>query len=172
MTFSVNKVSIPPKSEIAKTLNNAHYFDCYRFYSTKKSRNALQIWLEQASKTPAWVNFLMETRNRIVSLFGLKNLGRIDSLDNTKLSDQYQVNDKIGIFTLLYISENEIIMGDSDKHLNVQISVYRDCDEPHLISMSTVVHVHNFWGKVYMLFVKPMHQIIVPSSIVRAETTH
>jgi hypothetical protein len=55
---------------------------------------------------------------------------------------------------------------------DVQVSIYRDIEEPNLISMSTVVNVHNVFGKVYMLFVKPMHKIIVPNSIIQAETTN
>ena len=176
MAFSVKKAVIPTLSEIHKSVNKAHYSDCYHFYSDKKNRNALQIWLDQASRIPAWVNFLMDTRNTIVSLFGLKNLGRIDTLDNTKSAEQYQVGDQVGIFTLLFISENEIILGDVDKHLTVKVSIHIDNNnnedetEGELISFSTVVHVHNLLGKVYMLFVAPIHKIIVPHSIIQAES--
>jgi hypothetical protein len=38
-----------------------------------------------------------------------------------KLSD-YKVGDDVGIFTLLSVSQNEIILGDRDKHLDVKVS--------------------------------------------------
>jgi len=171
LSFIIQKVDIPSSSELYKTLDGSYFSDSYSFRSTKTERVALQIWLDQARKIPTWVNFLMGCRNKIVSMFGLKNLGHIGDLDTNKSISEYQVGDKVGIFTLLYLSDNEIILSDSDKHLDVSISVYTEIGKTHLISISTVVHVHNFLGKLYMLFVEPMHKLIVPSSIKRAERT-
>ncbi|WP_116899498.1 DUF2867 domain-containing protein, partial [Vibrio parahaemolyticus] len=33
------------------------------------------------------------------------------------------------------------------------------------VHVTTVVHVHNMFGKVYMFFVAPVHKLIVPSSL-------
>lgn len=170
MTFSLEKSTIPKNSTISKNLSGSYFFDCYSFHSTKQTRKALQIWLDHAAKTPCWVNFLMACRNKIASAIGLKNIGHLGDFDIKKTIDEYSVGDRIGIFTLLFLSDNEIILGDSDKHLDVEVSVYKENSESRLISISTVVHVHNFLGKLYMLFVKPMHKLIVPSSIIRAES--
>ncbi|WP_166739378.1 DUF2867 domain-containing protein [Psychromonas algicola] len=169
--FSVNKVIIPINSEIVKTLNDSYYSDSYSYSSSKGSRVALQVWLEQATKVPSWVNFLMASRNQIVSILGLKNLGHLGDVEANKLVSEYQIGDRVGIFTLLYLSDHEIILGDSDKHLDVKLSVYIHEGEEDIISISTVVHVHNLLGKLYMLFVEPLHQLIVPASIKRAETS-
>lgn len=170
MIFTVKVASIPKECEISKALNNVYYQDCYRFNSPVENRVALQIWLDHASQTPTWVNLLMNVRNNIVFLLGLKNLGRIGEFDACKPIYAYQIGDEVGIFTLIFLSENEVILEDSDKHLDVKISIYRNNHETALIHISSVVHVHNWLGKLYMLFVKPMHKIIVPSSIIRAET--
>jgi hypothetical protein len=111
----------------------------------------------------------MASRNKIVSMLGLKSVGHLGDIDLNKSINDYQVGDRVGIFTLLFLSDNEVILGDSDKHLDVSVSVYTQADKTHLVSISTVVHVHNFLGKLYMLFVEPMHKLIVPSSIKRAE---
>jgi len=169
MAFPVNKTIIPVNSEIFKALNDAYYSDSYSFCSRKTNRVALKIWLDHASKIPSWVNFLMASRNIIVSMFGLKNIGRIGDIKTNIHINEYQVGDSVGIFTLLYLSDREVILGDSDKHLDVNVSVYTEMNQAHTISISTVVHVHNFLGKLYMFFVKPIHKIIVPSSIKRAE---
>jgi hypothetical protein len=170
MAFSVEKSSIPQASTIAKQLSGAYYFDCYSFHTEQPDRKALKIWLDHAAKMPKWVNLLMAWRNKIVSLMGLKNIGHLGDFDNKKPLNEYKVGDRVGIFTLLFLHDNEIILGDSDKHLDVKVSVFKKSSESELISMSTVVHVHNFSGKLYMLFVKPMHKLIVPSSIKRAES--
>ena len=158
MAFPVKKICVPINSEIFKTLNGSYYSDSYSFCSRKENRVALQVWLDHASQIPAWVNFLMASRNKIVSMFGLKNIGHLGDLDVNKSIYEYQVGDRVGIFTLLYLSDSEIILGDSDKHLDVKLSVYTQREKTHLVSISTVVHVHNFLGKLYMLFVEPMYR--------------
>lgn len=171
MAFNVEKSDIPNDSVISDKLSGSHFFDSYSFYTNQPSRKSLQIWLDHASNIPAWVNFLMTCRNKIVSTMGLKNLGHLGDIDNNKSLDEYKVGDKVGIFTLLFVSDTEIILGDFDKHLDVHLSIYKQDNDSNLISISTVVHVHNSLGKLYMLFVKPMHQLIVPSSIKNAEST-
>ena len=167
--FLIKKVSVPINSEVFKSLNGSYYSDSYSFCSSKEGRVALQVWLDHATQIPAWVNFLMASRNKIVLIFGLKNIGHLGDLEANKSINDYQVGDKVGIFTLLYLSDSEVILGDADKHLDVKVSVCIQRDKTHLVSISTVVHVHNFLGKLYMLFVKPMHKLIVPASIKRAE---
>jgi len=149
MVFTVEKSAIPQASTLAKDLSGAYYFDCYSFHTEQPNRRALQIWLDHAAKMPKWVNLLMALRNRIVSVMGLKNIGHLGDFDNKKPLNEYKVGDRVGIFTLLFLSDNEIILGDSDKHLDVKVSVFKENNESKLISMSTVVHVHNFLGKLY-----------------------
>lgn len=114
----------------------------------------------------------MALRNKIVSVCGLKNLGQIDDVENEKHASAYQAGDMVGIFTLLSVSDEEIILCDSDKHLDVQISVYKEKHQSDIVTISTVVHTHNLLGKVYMLFVTPAHKMIVPATIRRAEFSH
>ena len=91
MRFKVDKIDIPKGSEISKTLADAYYFDTYQFTTEQKERSPLQIWLDHSSKTPAWINFLMTMRNKIVSVLGLKNLGHLRASDAEKLADDYKV---------------------------------------------------------------------------------
>lgn len=169
MKNKIHKCNVPDNSQIYNALNGAYFHDSYQFSTIYTQRTALQIWIAHATKSPSWVNHLMTARNKIVSLLGLKDLGGLaDQLDE-KSADQYQVGDRIGIFTLLYLSDNEIILGDSDKHLDVKLSIHKPVEHSDVITISTLVHVHNLLGKVYMLFVKPMHQLIVPATIKNAE---
>jgi len=170
MAFKIEKSEIPQGSVIAKVLTGCYFFDCYSFHTKQQPRKSLEIWIDHASNTPAWINFLMACRNKIVKSMGLKNLGHLGALDINKSLEEYQVGDRVGIFTLFFLTDNEIILADSDKHLDVQVSVYKENNESDLISISTVVHVHNYLGKLYMLFVKPIHKLIVPSSIKGAES--
>ena len=106
--------------------------------------------------------------NRIVSLLGLKNLGAMSNLNQKKPLEAYAIGDRIGIFTLAYLAQDEVIMGDNDKHLNVQVSIYRQhtprgCD----LTVTTVVHNHNWLGRLYMMFVAPAQKVIVRAMLRR-----
>jgi len=172
MNNQIDKTDVPGDSQISTALVNVYYRDAHRFSTIYKERSALQIWLAHATSAPAWINFLMAVRNKVVSLLGLKDLGNFADKLNEKSAEEYRVGDRIGIFTLLFLSENEVILGDSDKHLDVKISIFKESkadENSNLVTISTLVHVHNLLGKVYMLFVAPIHKMIVPATIRRAE---
>ncbi len=169
MKPSVIAIQVPLASNIGKQLQGADFFDSYEMPLEHAGRSALEIYLGVVRKTPAWVNFLMATRNRVVSLFGLKNLGHLGALNTLKAASDYRIGDRVGIFTLLSCTDNEVIMGDSDKHLDVKISICKFTKGgKESVATTTVVHIHNLLGRIYMLFVVPLHKVIVPAVLVRA----
>jgi hypothetical protein len=169
MNPPISAIEVPVTSDIAKQLQGADYFDSYEMPLEHAGRSALEIYLGAIRKTPAWINFLMAIRNRVVLLFGLKNLGHLAELSKTKVASDYRVGDRIGIFSLLSISDNEIIMGDADKHLEVKVSICKLSGEnKESVAATTVVHIHNPLGRVYMLFVVPIHKLVVPAVLVQA----
>jgi len=92
----------------------------------------------------------------------------MSNLNRKKPLEAYAIGDRIGIFTLVYLAQDEVIMGDNDKHLNVQVSIYRQhtpqgCD----LTVTTVVHNHNWLGRLYMVFVAPAHKVIVRAMLRR-----
>ena len=76
-----------------------------------------------------------------------------------------RAGDLVGIFSIVYLSNAEVILCDIDKHLKVEVSVCKAADK---VSVSTVVHTHNTLGRIYMLFVAPLHRRIVPASLRQA----
>ncbi|MGC9494121.1 DUF2867 domain-containing protein, partial [Vibrio genomosp. F10] len=91
--------------------------------------------------------------------------------DHSTPSDHYKVGDMIGIFKLVSNSDYEVVLEDCDKHLDVRISFLIDPDgngknsDEAVVHATTVVHINNAFGKVYMFFVAPVHKLIVPSSL-------
>lgn len=164
MTPRISAIEVPVESDIAKQLPGADYFDSYAMPLEHAGRSALEIYLDIISKTPAWIDFLMDARNRVVIFFGLKNLGGLGAIQPNKPASEYRIGDRIGIFTLLSNTDEEVIMGDSDKHLEVKVSIRKlTQDGKHSVASTTVVHIHNLLGRVYMLFVVPFHKRIVPA---------
>ena len=75
-------------------------------------------------------------------------------------------NDKIGLFTVFHKDENEVVLGEDDKHLNFRISLYKAESlrgkDTKSLTISTTVKFHNWLGRLYFMPVKPFHRLIVP----------
>jgi hypothetical protein len=170
MKIKVNKIAIPNTSQIHAQLERAYFYDSYQMTMQTEGKTALELYLKIAATNPNWITQLMKLRNYIVGFFGLKNQGLLGDFDTKRPVQSYRVGDRVGIFTLLKISDQEVIMGETDRHLNVKLSLLKMSQHSNLppqtsVAISTVVHVHNTLGRLYMLLVKPMHQIIVPASL-------
>lgn len=106
----------------------------------------------------------MNMRNKITSKIGLKDLGSFKQIDSNKKENEYVAGDRIGIFTLRQRTENELVIGDDDKHLNVTLSVYKN-EKTQVLTITTVVHIKNWLGRLYMVPVIPAHRKIVPATL-------
>ena len=110
----------------------------------------------------------MSIRNKVVKRLGLKDLGQLAAISDAKPEHAYRVGDRVGIFTLFDIQPNEVLFGDRDKHLDVVLSVHTASVSPTSevqVTVTTVVHVHNLLGRLYMIPVAPMHRIIAPAVV-------
>ncbi len=160
--------AVPAQSVIARELPGAYFYDAYQQSLQVYPQSAMELYLNVVAKTPSWVNAMMALRNRIAGLFGLKNLGHLGQVKKSKPASAYRVGDRVGIFSLLYLSDNEIILGESDKHLDVKVSLLTQTDKVGQSAiLTTTVHVHNRLGRVYMFFVAPVHKIIAPAMLKR-----
>lgn len=164
----IRTTEVPGESEISKHLTGAHLFDAYEVPTDGSDRSAIEIYTDIMMQTPEWVNRLMAARNRVVALFGLKNLGHLDNVDTRKKPESYRVGDRLGIFSILFLSEREIILVESDKHLDAKVSLRKTAVDGHDAAvMTTIIHLHNLLGCAYILPVWPVHKLIVPSLLGR-----
>lgn len=169
---NITSIAVPPASSLRHELDRAYFHDCHQIAVNSSEPSALDFYLRLASAAPPWVNAMMHIRNKIGACFGLKNLGLMDAIERDKPACAYRVGDRIGIFALLSISEHEVVLGDADQHLDVKVSVLKLQDATHpSIAISTVVHVHNALGRMYMALVAPAHKIIAPAMLARANFT-
>ena len=159
--------AVPPHSEIARHLPDSDFHDCYELAIAPTGRTALALYLDVVARTPGWVDRLMALRNRVAGWFGLKNLGHLNGATARRPASEYKLGDRVGIFSILYLSDEEVILGDKDKHLQVRVSVRKLAGPRSAIAVATVVHIHNLLGRVYMLFVAPVHRRIVPAMLGR-----
>mgnify|MGYP002139184355 CR=1 FL=1 len=72
------------------------------------------------------------------------------------------MGDRVGIFRIRHLSDTEVVMGQDDKHLDVQVSICKrggSGAQPTVV-LSTVVHIHNTLGHAYMTVITPIHRVI------------
>lgn len=112
---------------------------------------------------PGWAAALMRLRNAITRRLGLKS-------DNPPLflTTPFEVGQEIGVFRLLAITPQEVIIGQNDRHLDFRLSL-------RLISSATdtelevrsLVKPHNRLGWSYLLLVLPFHLLIAATMVRR-----
>ena len=170
MNTKVALSQVPPGTQIAQRLKGAYFHDTYEVEAAGADRTALGHFLAAVSSTPSWVEQLMRLRNQLVGLVGLKNLGTLGGIDHAKPETAYAPGDRVGVFTLRSNSPTEVVVADNDMHLEVLLSLVelpRDTGQAQRISLTTVVHVHNLLGRIYMVPVTPMHKLIARAVLAR-----
>lgn len=105
--------------------------------------------------TPNWVNALFTIRNNVVGFFGIK----------TEIPDDYNEKFKVGgyvkFFKIYSISDNKIILGADDSHLNFRALVINDKSDSYNIKVITLVEYNNLKGRIYMGVIRPFHRLVV-----------
>jgi hypothetical protein len=158
----------PAGSEIKRLVVGSYFHDAWSINAVEPNLDPLGQFLRVAKSTPGWIDAAMNLRNRIVAMFGLKNLGGLTDVHNSKTAAEYKPGDRVGIFTLISQSDNEVLLGDSDKHLDVVVSVHRQQSAQSakaVVTVTTVVKVHNWLGRLYMVPVRPAHRIIAQAMV-------
>ena len=162
---SVTKVdNIPEDSIILKNFGKMDYCNTYRIRRrTSDTIDTLTTKLFNVP-APAWVLSLLKLRDAVVGIFGLKTGNK----DDINTAAYYPIGSKAGYFTVLDRNDNEIVMGEKDKHLNFKTSAFINRNNPDSeIYLSTIVQYNNIWGRLYFLPVKPFHRLIIQSILKR-----
>ncbi|RZJ10462.1 MAG: DUF2867 domain-containing protein [Acidovorax sp.] len=177
---TVREVQVPAGTVIHATLHNADFFDAFTTADPRPTTSALQTWLDVVARTPRWTEQLLAVRNKLVRLVGLKGVGQLQDVhppaSGTSPSDarSYRVGDQVGIFLIRHLSDTEVVMGQDDKHLDVQVSLTKHAQpgSAPTVVISTVVHIHNTLGHAYMAVITPFHRRIVQVMLRQLATSH
>jgi len=116
--------------------------------------------------SPMWVDKLFKFRNKLASLLGLKASG--NDIDRQKILDNFkcEIGDQVGLFKVFDKRDDEVVLGEDDKHLNFRVSLFleksKDDDLKKSLIISTTVVFNNWFGRLYFLPVRPFHKFIVP----------
>ena len=118
------------------------------------AREAARLALENP---PGWVRRLMALRNALVAPFGLK--GAAEELRTSEV--------EIGGFPVVSASDDRVVLGFNDRHLDFRIVIDVMADRPRgqTLSVMTLVHRNNLFGRLYLAAVMPFHKLIVRTAL-------
>ncbi|WP_162651597.1 DUF2867 domain-containing protein [Lentilitoribacter sp. Alg239-R112] len=151
----VSYVDLPVPSRLNEYVGEGDFIDCVFAPSVGAHMSAEQLAKQAFGQMPSWITRLMQLRNAIVGLFGLKT-GDV-GVSPDQMPDSLKIDDKIGVFRVCYISEDEVILGDNDKHLDFRTSILKSDNG---CILSTWVRTHNVFGKAYLAIIMPFHRLI------------
>jgi hypothetical protein len=105
------------------------------------------------------MKLLLVVRNKAASLAGLDAPTASEIMLRADIKDRYVIGEKIGVWPIFSLSEDEVVAGRNNKHLDFRVSVLKLADgDGSSVVVSTVCTAHNLSGKLYLFFVVPFHR--------------
>lgn len=112
---------------------------------------------------PWWVAGLVLLRNMLVLPLGLIATPSAFRREAVRANG---IGDRIGMFPVVALAEDEVLLGLDDRHLDFRVSVrvFREGTAQRGV-VTTLVRFHGKLGRTYFIPVLPLHRVIVPSML-------
>lgn len=169
--MKVTKSNLPHNSVLNDTQIQYDYVDSFEgeLIDADNKYTSLDIGKAFFKSSPQWVSKLFSLRNRIVSIFGLKTAGANKSADEVLKNFKCEKGEQLGLFKVYVRTENEVILGEDDKHLDFKVSLFlqpdNEAENKKKLTVSTIVVFHNWFGRLYFMPVRFFHKLIVPAML-------
>jgi hypothetical protein len=166
----VRKADLPLAASIAGLYPGADLADAYEIdLPLGLALDAEALARSMLERPPAWYRQLLGLRDLLVRGFGLKTAA---ALAVAGAADPAR---HIDLFRIFSKSAPDIVLGQDDRHLDFRLSCLRlhssSTDAAPVRStliVTTVVHCHNRFGRVYIALITPFHRLVVRSLLQRA----
>ncbi|WP_157220947.1 DUF2867 domain-containing protein [Flavisphingomonas formosensis] len=157
----VGRISPPADSRIADWYEGADLIDSYVVQLPPLlTLDMVSLAHIAFGARPLWIELLMQLRDAIMKPLGVKTREELQSI-----SDAPQ---RIAFFSLVSEHPDEIILGADDKYLDFRLSLLRTVEgSENLLTATSVVHVRNRLGTLYISVIRPFHKVIVRASLAR-----
>jgi hypothetical protein len=129
--------SVPPPVDCAAFLPGFDFADAYEI-AAPEGVDAIEAARRAFEHPPRWATVLLDLRDRIVGLFGLKPAPKTG-------------------FPVISETEERVVMGFDDRHLDFRIVVTVNSGAA---TLTTIVRRHNALGRVYLALIMPFHRVI------------
>lgn len=158
----ISKLLLPNSSSLKQLESEYDYIDSFQaaFFNQSKNIDPTLIGKLFFASIPNWGERLLALRNRIVGLLGLKTTG-----DPTRELQNFKCEsgEQFGPLKVVDKTNNEVIFGVDDKHLDFSVSLL--LEQRKTLTISTTVKFNNWFGQFYFSLVRPFHKLIVKSML-------
>jgi len=156
---SVVECDVPSGSALSRELIERAYFrDSYRAPLSRTELGIVDIFFGIFAHHPLWMKLLLIVRNKVASLAGL-DAPTASEILHVEMKNRYAVGEKIGVWPIFSLSDDEIVAGRNNKHMDFRLSVLKmpGADGTSVV-VTTICTVHNLSGKLYLFLVVPFHR--------------
>lgn len=138
-------------------LPDADWGDTFAVTTTRSFSSAEEVARAIMGNLPGWAAGLMSLRDRIVGPLGLKTGADMRASPERTC---------VGIFPIVSVTPERIILGEDDAHLNFRVAVDLTQQEAgQRIALSTLVKRNNGLGRAYLAAIMPFHKAIVKAML-------
>lgn len=157
--MTVTECNVPASSVLDPALiDGADFHDSYRVRLRRGELSIVAIFFAIFGHLPLLSKFVLIVRNALASLIGLEAPSTFEIL-HVEIRSAYAVGDKIWVWPIFFIGENEIVAGRDNKHMDFRLSVLKLPDGDAMsVVVTTVCTVRNWFGKYYLWAVVPFHK--------------
>jgi hypothetical protein len=142
---------IRPDVDRGSLLAGAQFADAFRVTVPEAGLDARSAAERIFSRSPRWVEMLLELRHRIVAPFGLK----------TSAAHEAKAFGMVGIFPVLSETPERLVAGFNDHHLDFRVVVdVLPARSGREVTATTLVLTHNWLGRAYLTAIMPFHRMI------------
>ena len=159
---------IPRNDKIFISFGKVNYEDRFcLIHETKKIINIDFIIVKLIKIIPKWLVILLNLRNVIARIFGLKT-GKIGNIYKNSEKLIFKQDQMIGDIFIFFKDKNLLIAELKDKHLDFRFSIFIwQKGGITKVSLSTIVKINNIFGLIYIFLIKPFHRLIIPNFLKR-----
>ncbi len=139
-------------------VGSAYFKDSYSAPLTHTELSPASLFQNLFNHNPWWVKALLIARNAVAALFGLDVAPAAKNI-NADTGTDYVVGDTIGPWPIFALTENELIAGRDNRHLDFRLSVLKvTANGAPRVFVSTICSVNHWSGKAYLFFIVPFHK--------------
>jgi hypothetical protein len=152
-----------PASLAARAFTRVDYADAYRVRLPGSGPHTIDAVTQAAvGVAPGWAVALMQVRDVIAGALGLKTAR---SFRRPAAGPRVlRPGDRLEIFRVYARRDDEILLGEDDRHLDFRVSVLIQRDgQQAWVLVATVVRFNSWLGRAYFLPVRPFHRLLLPA---------
>jgi hypothetical protein len=154
---------LPPASRLSSTYGRADFADAFSVDLPETASGSMEALTRHVfTRQPGWIAKLMSIRDSLVRPLGIKGAAELRSGEG----------DRIGIFRVFERHQDEIILGEDDRHLDFRVSVFLQ-PAPHdgrrRLIVTTLVFYNRPLGRAYIALIAPFHRLVVRASLDQAQ---